>query len=514
MLDKLKSFFFLWKYYLHNKKNFKKNSNRDSIVLVENNALCDSHIVYSYLANILSEKYNSRIISYNPNFFANPFRKFIFYIKIFFFVSFKYIYSSFGVEQNILPKNSNKELILEKFNEVKNKLKNKSDVYDITLENVNVGDLIYDGFLRKYDLPTIEINSKIFENYLKNFIDLYYFWNDFFNKNRISSVIVSHTVYEFGIVLRLAISRKIKAYSAGSFFIFFHDEKNQSIFDMKYFAQEFKKLDSQTRLNSIREGKKFIDRKFSGEKTIENKVTALPAESPLLTKNFKKKVLDLNNKKKILIAAHHFSDAPNAFGRNIFNDFYDWIDFLGQKTINSPNDWYIKFHPLEFDSNKNTIDFFLKKYPKLKLIDKNITHSQLITEGINLILTIYGTIGLEYAYFQVPVINAGQTNPHCSYNFNYHAKDIVDYDNAINNFEKIILNYDKNFLYEYFYMRYLHGFYLFPDELENDNNKINYQSSFVYEKWMNIFNDNLKDKLKNHIKAFVDSTEFRCTKMK
>ena len=153
--------------------------------------MCDSHIVYSYLANILSEKFNSRIISYNPNFFTNPFRKFIYYVKIFFLVSFKFIYSSFGVEKNILPKNSDKKLILEKFNEVKNKLKNKSDVYDISLENINVGDLIYDGFLRKYNLPTIEINSKIFENYLKNFIDLYYFWDDFFSKNRISSVIVS-----------------------------------------------------------------------------------------------------------------------------------------------------------------------------------------------------------------------------------------------------------------------------------------------------------------------------------
>ena len=218
MLDKLKSFFFLWKYYFHNKKNFKK-SYKDSIVLVENNALCDSHIVYSYLANILSEKFNSRIISYNPNFFTNPFRKFIYYVKIFFLVSFKFIYSSFGVEKNILPKNSDKKLILEKFNEVKNKLKNISDVYDISLENVNVGDLIYDGFLRKYNLPTIEINSKIFENYLKNFIDLYYF-GMISLQNRISSVIVSHTVYEFGIVFGLAISRKIKAYSAGSFFIF------------------------------------------------------------------------------------------------------------------------------------------------------------------------------------------------------------------------------------------------------------------------------------------------------
>ena len=514
MVTKLKQLFFFWKYYFHNKKYFKKQREGNSIVLVENNALCDSHIVYSYLADILSHKFNSRIYSYNPNFFSNKIRKFIFNLKFFFLYSYNYIYKSFGVEKNIIPQSINKKKLSEKFNVVKNKLITKSDIYDINLENVNVGDLIYDGFLRKYDLPTIEINSKIFESYLKNFIDLFYFWYNFFDKNEISSVIVSHTVYEFGIVLRLAIDRNIKAYSAGSFFIFSHDKKNNSIFDMPYFSQEFLKLDDVAQKNSILEGKKFIDRKFSGEKTIENKVTALPAESPLLSKNFKGRILNISKKKKILIAAHHFSDAPNAFGRNIFNDFYDWIDFLGKKSIKSENEWYIKFHPLEFDSNKSTINFFLKKYPTLKLIDKNITHSQLINEGINLILTIYGTIGLEYAYFKIPVINAGKTNPHCSYNFNYHAKNIDDYNYAIDNFEQIKLNYKKNFLYEYFYMRYLHGFYLFPDELENDNDNINYQSSFVYKKWMNIFNKDLSEKLKNHIKTFIDSSNFRCTKIK
>ena len=81
MVSKIKFFFLLWKYYFHNKKNFKKSPNGDSMVLVENNALCDSHIVYSYLSNILSQKYNSKIYSYNPNFFDNKFRKLIFYIK-------------------------------------------------------------------------------------------------------------------------------------------------------------------------------------------------------------------------------------------------------------------------------------------------------------------------------------------------------------------------------------------------------------------------------------------------
>ena len=156
----------------------------------------------------------------------------------------------------------------------------------------------------------------------------------------------------------------------------------------------------------------------------------------------------------------------------------------------------------------------MKKYPTLKLIDKNITHSQLISEKINVILTIYGTIGLEYAYFNIPVINAGSKNPHCSYNFNYHAKNIDDYNYAIDNFEKIKLNYDKKYIYEYFYMRYLHGFYLFPDELENDYGNIDYQSCLIYGKWMNIHNEKLNIKLRDHIKSFVDSSSFRCVKIK
>ena len=163
MISKLKSFFFLWKYYFHNKRHFKKKTNSNSIVLVENNALCDSHIVYSYLANILSQELNSKIYSYNPNFFNNKFREFIFNLKFFFFISYRYIYKSFGVEKNIIPRNTHKKKLLEKFDLIKDKLLEKSDIYDIKLENLNVGDLIYDGFLRKYDLPTIDVNSKIFE---------------------------------------------------------------------------------------------------------------------------------------------------------------------------------------------------------------------------------------------------------------------------------------------------------------------------------------------------------------
>ena len=306
--------------------------------------------------------------------------------------------------------------------------------------------------------------------------------------------------------------KKIRVFSAGSYLIFSHDKDNQTIFDMSYYEIEFKKLSKELQTSAIKEAKLLIEKKFSGEATIENKISALPEGSPFKKENFGSRILSKNNKKKILIAAHHFSDAPNVYGKFIFNDFYDWVDFLGKKSENTNYEWYIKFHPMEFKANKKTSEYFLKKYKNLNLIDRDISHSQLIHEGISFVLTVYGTIGLEYAYFGIPVINAANNNPHKAYNFNYHAKNTQDYNNAIDNFESLNLNYDKNQIYEYFYMRYLNSFYLFEDEIQNISNSIDYQSPLIYNKWLNYLNGDIDKNLKNTISKFVESKKFRCTK--
>ena len=88
--------------------------------------------------------------------------------------------------------------------------------------------------------------------------------------------------------------------------------------------------------------------------------------------------------------------------------------------------------------------------------------------GINLVLTVYGTIGMEYAYYNIPVINASINNPHISYDFNYHPKNIHEYEQAIINYKNLKINYSKQDISEYFYMRYLNAFYMYPDELTNN----------------------------------------------
>ena len=60
-------------------------------------------------------------------------------------------------------------------------------------------------------------------------------------------------------------------------------------------------------------------------------------------------------------------------------DFYEWIDFLGKKSQENNNyEWYFKIHPAIYDRNINHANYFVKKYPKIKILPKEITNNQLI----------------------------------------------------------------------------------------------------------------------------------------
>ena len=67
------------------------------------------------------------------------------------------------------------------------------------------------------------------------------------------------------------------------------------------------------------------------------------------------------------------------------------------------------------------------KNSKIKILPRNISHNDIISSGVDLALTVNGTIAHEYALKGINVINASPNNPHASYNFNYHAKNLQDY---------------------------------------------------------------------------------------
>ena len=112
-----------------------------------------------------------------------------------------------------------------------------------------------------------------------------------------------------------------------------------------------------------------------------------------------------------------------------FNDFYEWLDFLGKMSEKTEYQWYLKNrpnHPGKFTKyqpfTEKIIKDVCKKYKNIILLPNDYSHHQIIDEGINFVLTCYGSVGIEYAYFKIPVINASKNNPHINYNFNLNPK--------------------------------------------------------------------------------------------
>ena len=201
----------------HNNKFFiKKNKNTNNIFLLEFNGWQGLHIANSYLINSFSHIKDCKIVAYesyrlfqkNPNFFFQNLKwKIGANLKL---KTFK-IYKSFGTDEFIYTKNNNANLkkakqISEKFF---SKSPNKKDVEKFSIKGVWIGDLIYDSYLKLFDLPTIDTESFKFKAFFANSISLFLFWDDYFKTKKVKGIAASHGVYLNAIPLRIALNKKI-----------------------------------------------------------------------------------------------------------------------------------------------------------------------------------------------------------------------------------------------------------------------------------------------------------------
>lgn len=484
--------------------------NKESIFLIETNKLSDCHIVYAYISNIFSQNNKSKIIGFFPK-KIDFFSKIFFYFKKILNLDYIKIYKSFNTKHFLLPNYKLKNYEINEIKKIYEGLTDKADILNIKYNDILIGENLYDAYLRKYNLPTIDIKDKRLLKFFLEFLSLVKFWDNYFLKNNVAGVLISDTVYEFGIPGRVAFKYKKPVFMANTFRIHRLSEKNENIFDMKYFKDDFNKFSENKKKQKLDLGKTFLEKRFAekNKNNIENKITNLPKS------NFYKKIksdtkfLKYNNKPNCIIAAHHFSDAPHGWGRLLFNDFYDWVDCIGQLSKQLDYNWYLRFHPLDFKSNLDIGKRLVKKYNKFEILPSDISNDHFIkNEKVDLVLTAFGTIGLDYAYFGIPVINASINNPHICYSFNSHPRNIDEFKYAVSNFKDLNLNYSKKNFYEYYYMRYLDNFCFFEDELYNFD-KYTSQGYEAYIRWQKAHDNSRHAIVKDKITEFLNSNNYR-----
>ena len=505
-----KLFINYYKYLKFNKLNLKSKTKSNSLILVEFSYLKSFVFSNSYFSHVLSNLYNSKIYFYYPN-FLNLNQKIKFFFQKINPLSNYYLYKSFS-DKLIVPKkkeNFNYKLTSKKFNQ----LKNNSDLVNLKYRDIQIGDLIYDEFLASQNCPTIDIKSDTFKKFFFSIFELIYFWEDFFFKNCVKSIIISHSVYIMGLVGRIGISNDIKVYVIGPTS---HYKLTKKKFikwsDHNEYQNNFKNFTRRTQKKLLIEAKKNLNLRLSGKKDFRYKM-ARPINPVFLNSKINIRKYKANIKKNILIAAHCFMDAPHVYGDILFNDFHEWIEFLGKKTLsnkfNKNINFYIKVHPSLYEQNIKIFEKFVIKYPKFKLVDKNETHNNLIGKlGIDYVLTVYGSIAHEYPLYKIPVINAG-INPHMGYEFSLTPKNKKEYEKVLNNLGKSKKNikFENKKIFEFYAMHHLLDYNFFED-LEITQN-LKSSSIDIFSKFMDKINSKIHYNKIDNYKKFIQSNSRR-----
>lgn len=455
----------------HNKKKWKKNFRlkENEVILVGLFGYYPSLYCYSYITNYCSMKDQLKI-----EFFS--FREQI-------EVRLEKLYESFGAQKGLTLEKS--VPFEKKARELAEKiflsLSSKRDVLDISIDNVTIGDLIYDTYLRSLVRPTIDIRDPELKNIINRALLIYYASKDYLLKKKVIAIIPDHTAYiDCGILVRLAFLKKIPVIDVHFrpvFMVIKIDPNlsegmvnNAKRWPYYKFREIFKQLSYEEKKKACAKATSSLEERLSGkidqailQERISGKLddAILKGHSAYTLEDNAPKIIKNNNKPNILIMLHDFCDSVHIYRNMLFPDFYDWIYFLLERAVQTDFLWHVKPHPNSLISeqknimNRSVVEELKKKFPTINFLEASVSNRQIISEGIKAMFTVHGTACHEFAYLGVPVVTAGD-NLHIDYNFNIHPGSIKEFESYIFSADSLKIKIDQNEILEFFYMYYFY----------------------------------------------------------
>ena len=416
---------------------------------------------WSYVVNFLSKGFKSDIKYYYFDLYGKFYGNKNYYIR-----KIRKIFHSFNANKGILESDlvvskQVETLIKKKFDSLKF---SKAKLINLNFEGINIGTLIYDTYLRSKYTPTVDMHDEYLRMIFRKAFVIHLNLKKYFNENNVRCVIPSHLCYiTYGIIVKMAHNRNIpvimiNSKNAGTnLFYLIKVNKKINVCENEYwkYSSIFQKFNEHKKKESLIKGKEILNKRISGQ---------FDSNIPYMRVNqFSKKISKVKNKiskkrGKIFLFPHCYFDNPHRYRWMIFSDFYEQTKyFLDLSNKMTEYDWFYKPHPNELKAKIDLHKELLKDYPHVTLLDNNMGHRDVINSKPTCVITNHGTIAHEFAAFKIPVINTGD-NPHTNYDFCINAKNIKNLDNIMKNLDKFTkkINFNKNKLYEFYYLHYEH----------------------------------------------------------
>jgi hypothetical protein len=344
---------------------------------------------------------------------------------------------------------ANKKLFLE--------INTLEKLEDFQINGIHVGDLIYDLYLTRLRRYTVDFESPKFWEIFNECIAYYKFWEKYFEKNRVKAICISHCVYNFAIPARIALKFGVEVFQVQSESIHRLDTDNvHAHLNSVNLKREIDLLPKESLEKGLLLARSKLTKRFGGEYVEELELSSgvafraitLPLISPVTQ----------TSKPKILIATHDFSDAVHFFGKGFYPDFYAWLRALSKISSFVDYEWYVKIHPDARCAMPEIIHDVAESSKNWQILPKDTSHYEVLQLGIDLALTVHGTIATEYPYFNIPVMNATTRNPHSSFDFSITPDSREEYERILTNLpRKHILKSKSIFEYQSSINEYVFG---------------------------------------------------------
>lgn len=338
---------------------------------------------------------------------------------------------------------------LAKFEASKNLLldiQSKEELINLKLNGVQVGDLLYDTYLRFRPAPTVDLSDPFLIELTEWMLVLHERIEKYLSENKIEVLLTGYTSYiSHGLLARLALNRGIAVFSLGAHNQLVVQATPSFPYNKRNFwryREQFAALENPEAARSL--ARDYLQIRFAGGvdpatfymKESAYKFSDLPTG------------MELYSRPRGVIMGHDFFDSPHIYGKMLFPDLYEWAIFMLEKASESKGYFFYKPHPSSLPENKSIEADLEQRFPKVKFLDKRVSNASLAKQGIDLAFTVYGTIAHEFAYQGVPVVTAGD-NPHSDYKFSYQASSQTELAKIIQDFEIPKIDFNKKSIEEF-----------------------------------------------------------------
>ncbi|MFC1513042.1 tetratricopeptide repeat protein [Thermodesulfobacteriota bacterium] len=335
---------------------------------------------------------------------------------------------------------------ISRYTSIKGIKAQRAEVINTEFDDVQLGDLAYDAYLRETGKGTIDVINEEVLNMLAEVIRDFLFYDTLIKQQNVVATVQGHTVYRFGAMARAALKNGADVYGkkpAGNPLTVRKytrlDEKRQ--YEFRLTKDEFAQLLATKKEFAINAGRRMMEERLSGANTSEFS-GAFGVEKKIYDcEEIVTKFKLAQDKPTICIMSHIFPDAPHAFESSLYNDYYEWLEetLLAIKDITDVN-WLIKEHPhLKHYNPKHSATTlatpFVERYPHIHLTPEDLNTKSLLP-AVDAIVTCSGTAGLEFSTQGIPCILAGESH-YSGFGFTIEPKTKQEYLDQLKNIGKL-----------------------------------------------------------------------------